>query len=568
MYAESATGLANKIDLKMTNMFRILSLIAGLLCIVRPVASQGELLDSLTLEQRIGQMFMVTLHGAQITEVGQTFLEQWQPGSVVMFTSNIGTPAALTRLTNAYQQTMQDIGAVPLLIAIDHEGGLVQRLMEGFTQLPGPLILTGAGRTDMPYNVGSMVAEELSAIGVNMNLAPVADLETFRENPVIRLRSYGNNPQVSGEAIAKYVQGLQDGGVLATLKHFPGHGDTREDSHGELPIVRLDRERLESVEIEAFRHGIEAGAEVVLVAHIWYSALEPQPGLPASLSPNIITGILREQLGYDGIVMTDAIDMSAVDLNFSYEQAVTQAVQAGVDIITAGPSIGLPLQERMMQALLDAVHRGEISEERINESVRRILSVKERYGLFDWQPLDPAGADQRINAEAHATVIDDLFKAGTAIAYDRNNLLPLTPERSAAIIFLATRYQIQHECSTYGGNIRWVGISDSPSRDEIGWAAEAANQSDVAVVFTQNAIYTTEQQDLVNALPQEKTVAVALFSPYDWTTYPNVAAYMTTNSPMRPAVPAACALLFGAIPAQGQLAVTLAPELPAGSQAE
>ncbi|MBZ0292165.1 MAG: glycoside hydrolase family 3 protein [Anaerolineae bacterium] len=549
-------------------MLRIVSLIAGLFLIVRPVASQDALLDSLTLEQRIGQMFMVTLHGAQITEVGQAFLEQWQPGAVVLFTSNVGTPAAMTRLTNAYQQTMRDQNAVPLLIAIDQEGGLVQRLTDGFTQLPGPLILTGAGRTDMPYNVSSMVAEELSAVGINMNLAPVADLETYRENPIIRLRSFGNDPQIAGDALAKYVQGLQAGGVVATLKHFPGHGDTREDSHGELPMIRLDRERLESVEIESFRHGINAGAEVVLVAHIWYSALEPQPGLPASLSHNIVTGILRDELGFDGVVMTDAIDMSAVDLNFSYEEAVLKAVEAGVDIITAGPSIGLPLQERMMQALLDAVQRGEISEERINQSVRRILSVKERYGLFDWQPLDPASADQRVNAENHATVIDDLFNAGTAIAYDRNDLLPLTPDRNAAIIFLATRYQIQNECSTYGGNIRWVGVGDSPSRDEIGWATEAANQSDVAVVFTQNAIYTKEQQDLVNALPPEKTVAVALFSPYDWTTYPNVAAYMTTNSPMRPAVPAACALLFGAIPAQGQLAVTLAPELPAGSRAD
>ena len=551
---------------------RIITLLFVLSLLAAPAYAQPPTLDdriaAMTLEQRVGQMFIATLHGSVLTEVGRDFLQRWQPGGLVLFTSNITTPEGITALTNSYQQTMLDTGGVPLLIAVDQEGGLVQRLAEGFTQLPGPLILTAASTTDATYNVGAMVAEELRAVGINMNLAPVADLETNLDNPIIFRRSFGNDPQVAGEAIAAYVRGLQDNGVLATLKHFPGHGDTREDSHGELPVVRLDRERLQTVEIAAFQPAIETGAEAVLVAHIWYSALEPQPGIPASLSHPIVSGILRGELGHTGIAMTDAIDMSAVDLNFSYEQAALMAVNAGLDIITAGPSINLDIQERMMQAVLDAVRSGSIPEERINESVRRILDIKARYGLFDWQPLEVSGATQRVNAEAHAAVIDELFRAGTTVAYDRNNLLPLSEDRSTAIIFLATRYQIQQECSQYAQNVRWVGVSDNPSQDEIGWAREAANASDVAVVFTQNAYNTPEQQALVNALPAEKTVAVAIFSPYDWRAYPNVAAFVATYSPMRPAVPAACAVLFGAIPAQGQLAVTLAPELPAGSRVQ
>ncbi len=554
--------------LKINRVVLLFTLCAFITSVQAQTPTIEERIAAMTLEQRVGQMFIATLHGSVLTEVGRDFLQRWQPGGLVLFSSNVTTPEGITALTNNYQQTMQNLGAAPLLIAIDQEGGLVQRLTEGFTQLPGPLILTAASTTDATYNVGAMVAEELRAVGINMNLAPVADLETNLDNPIIFRRSFGNDAQVAGQAIASYVHGLQDNGILATLKHFPGHGDTREDSHGELPTVRLDRERLETVEIAAFQPGIQAQAAAVLVAHIWYSALEPLPGVPASLSQPIVSGILRDTLGHEGIAMTDAIDMSAVDLNFSYEQAALMAVNAGLDIITAGPSINLQVQERMMQAVLDAARNGDISEDRINESVYRILSVKERFGLFDWQPLEVNTASQRVNTEAHAAVIDELFRAGTTVAYDRNNLLPLSEERSTAIIFLATRYQIQQECSQYATNIRWVGVSDNPSADEIGWAREAANASEVAVVFTQNAYNTPEQQALVNALPAEKTVAVAIFSPYDWRTYPDVAAFVATYSPMRPAVPAACAVLFGAIPAQGQLSVTLAPELPAGSRVQ
>lgn len=519
------------------------------------------------LEQRVAQMFMVTLHGAQITEVGRDFLQRWQPGAVVLFTSNLGTPEAVTRLTNAYQQAMFDVGAAPLLIAIDQEGGVVQRLTDGFTQLPSPILIAAADDAAVAQSVGAAVAQELSAVGINMNLAPVADLETYRENPIIFRRSFGSDPQLVGAAVSHVVRGLQQNGVLATLKHFPGHGETRVDSHAELPTVDLDRTRLETVEIEPFRQAIDAGAAAVLVAHIWYPAFDTER-LPASLSHNIITGVLRDELGFDGIVLTDAIDMNAIDMEFGLDRAVVMAINAGVDMIAPGPSIGLDVQEHMIQVVVDAVRSGEIPMSRIDESVQRIMAVKEQYGLFDWQPLDPATAAARVSAAAGAAVVEHLFRAGVTIAQDRNNLLPLTPERRTAIIFLATRYQIYDECSQYNPNIRWAAVGDNPSADEIARAVEAANQTDVAVVFTQNAITNPDQQALVNALPPEKTVAVSIFSPYDWTTFPGVSGFVATYSPMRPAVPAACAALFGAYPATGRLPITLSADLPAGSRAD
>lgn len=520
----------------------------------------------MTLEQRVAQMFMVTLHGQQITEVGSTFLRDWQPGAVVLFTSNIGTPQSMTRLTNAYQQAITSAGGIPLLISIDQEGGVVQRLTDGFTILPSPLLVTAAGDAAVAQQVGQMVGEELAAVGINMNLAPVADLETNRENPIIFRRSPGSDPYLAGTAAANFALGLQSRGVLATLKHFPGHGETTVDSHAELPVVRLDRERLESVEIEAFRQGIEAGVAAIMVAHISYPALESEENLPASLSHNIITGILRKELGFQGLVLTDAMDMGAIDTQYSYTKAAIMAIQAGVDIISPGPGIGLETQRQMIQGVIDAVRSGEISEARIDESAQRILNTKARFGILDWQPLDENTAPERINLAQHAQVIENLFRSSVTVAYDRHNFIPLTADRRIAIIFLATRAQIQQECSQYNPNIRWVGVADSPSDEQIGWAAEAARWADTAVVFTQNAIYNPRQQALVNALPQEKTIAVSIFSAYDWQTYPNVAGYVATYSPMRPAVPAACAVLFGAIPARGVLPVTLSPELMAGSK--
>jgi beta-N-acetylhexosaminidase len=220
-----------------------------------------------------------------------------------------------------------------------------------------------------------------------------------------------------------------------------------------------------------------------------------------------------------------------------------------------------------MQAVVDAVRSGEIPEARINESVMRILRAKQQFGVMAWAPLDPASAAVRVNTEAHTQLIDELFRSAVTVAYDRNNQIPITPDRRTAIIFLATRYQIQHECSTYDPNIRWVGVSDEPSLDEIGWARAAADWADTVVVFTQDAVRTPAQRDLVNALPAEKTIAVALLSPYDWLHYPQVSAYVASYSAWRPSVPAICAVLFGALPANGQFPLTLGPELPAGSRA-
>ncbi|MBZ0283059.1 MAG: glycoside hydrolase family 3 protein [Anaerolineae bacterium] len=535
-------------------------LLCFLLLLSSPLSAQSDPLESLTLEQRIAQMFIVNLYGAELTEAGRDFLTRYQPGGVVLLGENLGTPEFVTRLTNRYQQTITGAGGLPLFVGVDQEGGPISHLSDGFTAFPTPTLMTASGDNDFVNQIGAAMGMELRAVGVNLNLAPVADLETNPRNPIIVRRSFGSDPAMVSPILAAFIHGMQSTGVMATAKHFPGHGESDTDSHTGLPIIDLSRERLEAVELAPFRAAIAADVAAIMAAHIWYPALEPEPNTPASLSSRIITDLLRDEMGYDGLIMTDALDMDAIDTVYSYPDAAVKAVQAGVDLIIAA-HISLESQAAAIQALIDAVENGTISEERINESARRILAAKERYGLLEWQPLDPDAVSQRLSLERHTAMVELLFQAGVTLAYDRNGHLPLNPSRKVAIVYLGTRYQIVETCGVYRSDIQWVGVSDSPSDEQIAAAQTAARLVDTVVVFTQNADQNPRQALLVNALPPEKTVAVALWSPYDWTTYPDVSAYVVTYSPLRPAVTAACGLLFGSVPARARLAITL-PGMP------
>lgn len=542
-------------------MNRIAGILLIILLLCLPVTAQSrvdQLLAEMTLEEKVGQMFMVDLYGTALNEPGRLLLEEWKPGAAVLFGSNVGNPENTTRLINEWQTAVIQAGGLPMFITTDQEGGVIARLKDGFTTLPAMMLLTATGDVSLAQRTGETLARELSAVGVNMNLGPVADLYTNLNNPIIGRRSFGSEPERTGQMLAALVRGMQSGGVLATAKHFPGHGDTEHDSHTSMPIVAHNRTELDRIELAPFKWTVAAGVEAVMVAHIWYPAYDPDEQIPASLSYNIVTGVLRQELGFNGLIMTDAIEMDAIDLVYTYPEASIQAILAGVDIIAFGASLSPQSQIAAMSGVVAAVREGRISEARIDESVRRILDAKGRYGILDWQPLDPATADQRVNAGQGAALVRDLFNAGVTVAYDQVGAIPLNPvEKRVSIIYPANRPAIRSECEAYSASITWLGVGESPSDDDINRAASVARTSDLAVVFTSNAAFDSAQQALVKALPLEKTVAVALFSPFDWQAFPGVAAYVTTYSPLDEAVPAACAVLFGALPARGNLPVAL-----------
>lgn len=530
-----------------------------LLClclVIRPVIAQARtpeaILAEMTLEQKVAQMFMVTFYGRPMNEPARKLITDWQPGAIALFPSNLGTPEQVAALTNDIQETLIAAGGIPAFIGVDQEGGVIAHLEDGFTTFPVPMLLTATGDPDLAYQMGAGMAAEMRAVGINMNFAPVADLNTNPQNPIIGRRSFGTDAQQVRPIIAAMVGGMQDNGVMATAKHFPGHGDTDTDSHVALPIVNYGMERLMTTELSPFLATIDADVGNIMVAHIWYPALEPQPNLPASLSYNIVTRLLREQMGYNGLTMTDAMDMDAIDTVYSPQEAALMAIQAGHDFIVLGAHIAPDVHARTMQAVVDAVRSGQVSEDRINTSVHRILTAKERFGVLAWQPATPADMPM-LRAENEA-LIAEVFRRGITIVYDHHNLIPVSG--TVAVIYPASQPSLWAECNRRDGLLP-KGVAASPSNEDIAGAAWTARDADVVIVFTQNADTDAQQQALVAALPPEKTIVVALQSPYDIQTLPAVGAYLVTYSPLQPAYAAACGILFGDFAAQGQLSIHL-----------
>jgi beta-N-acetylhexosaminidase len=526
------------------------------------------LLDSMTLTQQVSQLFMVSLWGEVLTLEGRAFLETYQPGGVSLFGYNTSSAAQITTLTNDIQTTITaQPGAAPAWIAIDQEGGTVSRLSGAaeFTSFPVSMTVAATNDPAYGYAIGAALAEELRAVGINMNLAPVADVETNPNNPVIYRRAFSSDATLTARMVAAEIAGMQANGVLATAKHFPGHGETDTDSHLTLPVVELDRARIDAVELVPFREAISANVGAIMAGHLVYPALDSTPDMPASLSPLVLDDLLRGELGYDGMIMTDALDMDAIDQRYTLSQAAVMTIQAGADLVTPGPHVSLRTQQAAIEAVIEAVENGTISRTRITDSARRILTLKAQYGVLDWTPLDPASAVQRINRDAHEALIADLFRAAVTVAYDQTDLIPFAAETRVALVYPATQPSIARTCEAYHPDLWLVGVSTGPTDEERAWASSAAQWADAVIVMTSDAHLNRPMQALVNSLPPEKTVVVALRSPYDWTLFPDIAAYALTYSPLPAAYPAVCGGLFGAQPVTGVLPITLDPALPAGS---
>jgi beta-N-acetylhexosaminidase len=512
----------------------------------------AQLLANMTLEQRVGQLFMVSLYGANLNDSSRKFLREMAPGAVAAFTSNGTDPQTITATINAWQSTALEVAPnIPLIIAIDHEGGTVTRLKEGFTALPwGPAL--GAMPADAAGQVGAMAAAELRAVGITMNLAPVADIRAAGDAPTfMEKRAFSPDPELVGSAVAGYIKGLQGGGVIGTLKHFPGHG-AATDSHIDLPLLTHTPDEINAIELAPFRAGIAAGADVVMMAHLHIPALDNTPGLPASLSRPIITGLLRETLGYQGVIMTDAMDMGAIVKNFTPPKSAVMAVQAGIDMIATGPHMPLSQQLEMKKAIVAAVRDGQIPAEQIDASVRRILQLKQKYGLLEWQMLDPNAANRRVGMAEHTAQLERLYAEAVAVGFDFSGLLPLdAAKQKIAIVYPGIYPAIARACGAVAKPDSTLGFSTKPTPAEINAVSQTAKRADIVVVFTYNVYENAGQADLVNVIPPEKAVVVALQSPYDFEWGISPSTYLTLFNPVPQAFQAACNVLYGKQPVKG-----------------
>ncbi|MDE2950605.1 MAG: beta-N-acetylhexosaminidase [Chloroflexota bacterium] len=518
------------------------------------VSEKPDTLHNMTLERKVAQMFMVSFFGSQLTETEAAFLREAQPGAVVLFGRNVESPEQVTALTNSYQQEVMSRGGLPLLIAVDQEGGPIQHLQEGFTRFPAPMLLAATQDGELAYDVGAAMAAEMRAVGVNMNLAPVGDLLTNAFNPIIDRRAFGSDPKMVAPILMNFIRGLQDNGVVATVKHFPGHGDTSEDSHLELPAIHHDRRRLDSLELRPFVGAFEAGVSTVMAAHIWFSAFDAE-ALPASLSVNVVEGLLREELGYDGIIMTDALDMDAVDTVYDPGEASIRAIEAGNDVIAIGAHVGTGRIGQAISDVVAAVRAGRIALERIDDSVARILRVKQQYGVLDWSPLDPDAASDRLDLSAHDRLVTRLFERGVT-ALDPQDMIPV--QGKVLFVYPGTRPRIRRECDRRVPGHEFVSVSGSPTDGELAWASAAAQEADTVAVFTLNNIDDPRQIQLVEAMPAHKTILVTLWNPIEMFIYPELAAYVQGYSPMSRATKVICEVLHGERRAFGSMPLSFA----------
>jgi len=368
-------------------------------------------LPAVALEVKIGEMLMVGIEGTTTTEDARHLIQDLHVGNVVLLDRNVASPAQVLRLTQGLQALALSANGSGLLIGADQEGGTVQRLRPGFTVLPDATTVGAARRPDLAQALGRMVGDELLAVGVNVDLAPVLDVNDNPNNPVIGPRAFGTTPDVVQTSGLAFAVGLHEAGVIAVGKHFPGHGSTGTDSHFALSIVPKDRQALEAVELPPFRLAAASGIDAMMVAHVAYPALDPS-GLPATVSAPIISGVLRGDLGFAGVVMTDDMGMTGISELMTPEEGAVRAVLAGADMVLCA-RLDLPgscpasFLVRLRAGLLRAVLDGRIPMARIDEAVHRITALKAGYRVG---PASGSGLAQ-VGSAVHKRVISEVLSA-------------------------------------------------------------------------------------------------------------------------------------------------------------
>ncbi|QUG43320.1 beta-N-acetylhexosaminidase [Psychrobacillus sp. INOP01] len=353
-------------------------------------------LSDLSLEEKVGQMIFAGIKGTTITNETKKIISTHQVGGIILFKDNLKNANQSVSLLNSIKQ--ENIkNKVPLFLGVDEEGGRISRLPE-LTKLPTSENLGKLNDASLSYNIGKLLGKELSAFGFNLDFAPVLDINSNPDNPIIGDRSFGTDAEIVSKLGLQLMKGIQSEQVISVVKHFPGHGDTAVDSHKELPIIQKSLADLHVLELIPFTRAVEQGAEVIMIGHILLPKIDS--AYPASISKEIITDVLREQLGFEGIIITDDMTMKAILNTFEISEAAVSAVKAGNDIVLVAHDYANV--KKAKEAILQAIEAGEITEQRIDESVKRILSIKKKYNLSNKQ-LDGVNI-QELNQSINETL--------------------------------------------------------------------------------------------------------------------------------------------------------------------
>lgn len=529
-------------------------------------------MNSSELRKKVGQLLVIGFKGTTASEEIKELIREHHVGGIILFGRNIGTPQEILNLTNELQKEANEAGhKQPLLICIDQENGVVRRLGEGATIFPGAMLLGATGLPENAYQVGLATGKELKALGINWNLAPVLDVNNNPENPVIGVRSYGESTEKVSMFGKMAVKGMQDAGVITTLKHFPGHGDTNVDSHLDLPVISHGMERLREIELKPFIESIEAGAETIMSAHVYFPAIEDAPGVPATLSKKVITGLLREQLGFAGVVTTDCMEMNAIANTIGTAAGGVAAIKAGVDLVMV--SHLHHLQKDTIDRIVAAVEAGEIDEEIIDAAVGRVQRLKDKYLHWDELNLEKdAPVPLVVGCREHEQLADEIYKQGITIVKN-SGILPLHPDgrQKVLVIYSENKYTMQVEDKRYSSmylgqaileinpKAQVLELSNPATDEDIDRAAAKVKEFDVVIIGTLTAKPGDAQVKLVEKLYETgvPVVVVATRSPYDLAYLPNVQGYICTYEFPYPALKMAAKAIYGLEQMTGRLPVTI-----------
>ncbi|MDM0672173.1 glycoside hydrolase family 3 N-terminal domain-containing protein [Clostridium perfringens] len=585
-----------------------------------------EIVSNMTLEEKLGQMIMPDFRmwqeeGAKepsdLTEINSEVAEvidKYDLGGVILFAENVKEISQTTTLIHDLQEVAinDEDGNLPLLITLDQEGGIVTRLGEG-TNLPGNMALGATRSEKSSYDAGYVIGKELNALGVNVDFAPVLDTNNNPENPVIGVRSISSNPELVGKLGKNIAKGIQDQGVAATAKHFPGHGDTATDSHYGLPMVDKSIEELRETELKPFKIAIENGIDMIMTAHIQFPQIEKdtfiskkdgsQISIPATLSDDIIKGILREEMEYDGVVITDAMNMKAISDHFGELKSTKMAINAGIDIILM-PTIlrnneDVKKLDYIVNGILDSIKSGEIKEEEITDSAERIVKLKIDRGIIDLKNNNASleekikKAKKTVGSVENRNIERRISEEAITITKNEENILPLNPKEGEKVLLIAPNEsqihsmkfginRLIHENSlnnikldTYEYNN--IGIIDDVLKEKI-------ESSDYIIVasLSSNANHLKPgawNRDLPRSVIDygnklnKDTVLISLRNPYDLAAYDNAKAQVVaygfkgmdptegdTLFPTKssgPNIPASMGVVFGAVEPKGKLPVDI-----------
>lgn len=525
-------------------------------------------LNKMTLEEKCAQMIMMSVPAnatlSSTTQLKQIikYVEENKVGGLIFFQGDALNQAAITN-------AMQEISKIPLLIASDFENGVGMRLNDA-TEFPHNMALGAAGDLNLAYQMGKILSAEAKAIGVHQNFAPVADINNNPGNPVINTRSYSDDKDIVSRFATAFILGSKQHKIITTVKHFPGHGNTKVDSHKDLPKINIDKYNLANNELVPFIQAIRAGVHSVMIGHIEVPAIEPEYRIPASLSQRVVTDLLQGEMGFDGLVVTDAMNMNAITKYYSPSESTVMAVIAGNDIVLMPTDSDVAIG-----SLVNAVNIGDISEERIDYSVRKILSAKRWLGLDKDRFSEVSKIKSVVKQNSHLRLANDIAEKSITLVKDTKDVIPLDPKKiykTACITITDGRgtgsaLYFQDILDNYWGYVNKIVLTRNSNDRDYNKALQIAQQSDVILLPSFIKVKTDEPEKVLsskqfefirNLFKQKKTVIMISFdNPYLLSYFPETEVYLASFGNTRASQRAMLKGIIGKNSIRGTLPITI-----------